>query len=248
MGFAFWAVSLHIARHYNYFSILGLDGSSPNSKSAFVAIFGNFLAKKCPEMHISNLGRTHSDSKLKNNCGLLSSIFNVERPFQRHQDKTSWKCRAGWKSTPLENSKMRFSQKALIAWFIRLEFQNGVNNTILDCETDFFVFFCWGSWAFRTHVIRAVSALDVESSAVPACVFLSFTTSVCCIKVSTQVFLLSGCVEDWGLALVNVRMQNNLLLWFSSSRDEICQTCQRQRVYVSYHVDRGRLLPVNGFS
>ena len=108
--------------------------------------------------------------------------------------------------------------------------------------------FCWGSWAFRTHVIRAVSALDVESSAVPACVFLSFTTSVCCIKQSTQVFLLSGCVEDWGLALVNVRMQNNLLLWYSSSRDEICQTCQRQRVYVSYHVDRGRLLPVNGFS
>ena len=45
-------------------------------------------------------------------------------------------------------------------------------------------------------LVRAVSALDVESSAVPACVFLSFTTSVCCIKQSTQVFLLSGCVED----------------------------------------------------
>ena len=43
-------------------------------------------------------------------------------------------------------------------------------------------------------------------------------------------------------------MQNNLLLWFSSSRDEICQTYQKQRDCVSYHVNRGRLLPVNGFT
>ena len=49
-----------------------------------------------------------SRTKLKNHCSLLSSIFNVERPFQRYRDKTSWICRAGWKSTPLENNKIFF--------------------------------------------------------------------------------------------------------------------------------------------
>ena len=48
-----------------------------------------FLAKKCLNMNIS---RTHLKPKLKNNCSLLSSFFNVERLFQRYWDKTSWKC------------------------------------------------------------------------------------------------------------------------------------------------------------
>ena len=75
------------------------------------------LTHPWPKMHISNLGRIHQYSKLKNKCSLLSSLYNVERPFQRYQDKTSWKSRAGWKSTPLENSKMILSRKALMGGF-----------------------------------------------------------------------------------------------------------------------------------
>ena len=63
-----------------------------------------------------NLGRTHLDPKLKR-CLFSSLIFNVEGPFQRYLQKTSWKCRAGWRSTPLENSKMWLSRKALMGGF-----------------------------------------------------------------------------------------------------------------------------------
>ena len=42
-------------------------------------------------------------------CISFSSIFNVDRPFQRYQTKT-WD---GWvKITPLENAKSAFFQKA----------------------------------------------------------------------------------------------------------------------------------------
>ena len=70
-------------------------------------------------------------------------------PFERYLPKTSWKCMGGWKSTSLENSKMRFTQKALSSSFIRLQFQNRVSNTILVSETKFSFFcFCLGWWAF----------------------------------------------------------------------------------------------------
>merc|ERR1711950_113985 len=36
-----------------------------------------------------NLGRTHLDPKSKKKCILFSSIFNVDRPFQRYLLKTS---------------------------------------------------------------------------------------------------------------------------------------------------------------
>ena len=62
--------------------------------------------KASMKMHISNSGRTNLNSKLKNSCGLLSSIFTVEQPFQRYWDKTS--------SKPLENAMEEYDYVQLI--------------------------------------------------------------------------------------------------------------------------------------
>ena len=43
--------------------------------------------KASMKMHILNSGSTNLNSKLKNSCGLHSSIFTVEQPFQRYWDK-----------------------------------------------------------------------------------------------------------------------------------------------------------------
>ena len=42
------------------------------------------MAKK----HILSSERTNLDLKLKNKCGMLPSIFNVEQSFQRYLPKT----------------------------------------------------------------------------------------------------------------------------------------------------------------
>ena len=68
-----------------FFSILGVDGSSPNLKCAFLAIFW-------PTIHHKMIKNAHfefdEDPKLKNNCGLVFSIFNIDHLFQRYLPKT----------------------------------------------------------------------------------------------------------------------------------------------------------------
>ena len=54
-----------------------------------------------------NLGRTHLDPKSKKKCILFSSIFNVDRPFQRYLLKTS----GPGENNPITKRKNNFFSK-----------------------------------------------------------------------------------------------------------------------------------------
>ena len=84
----------------------------PEFKMHFWSFFGPKFTGKCPKMHILSL-----DPKLENNFGLLSSIFNLERPFQRywgkkpHENAGMGENQPHWKTV-----KTRFSRKTQQNW------------------------------------------------------------------------------------------------------------------------------------
>ena len=55
--------------------------------------------------------RTYLDPKLKNECGLLSSIFNVERPCQRYLPKKPENAGVGEKQPHWKSVKCNFLKK-----------------------------------------------------------------------------------------------------------------------------------------
>ena len=89
-----------------------------------ICMFGQFWVNFCQKNDQKCTFRIWGSNHLlkKINSSLFSSILNVERPFQRYWDKPSWKSRAGWKSTPLENSKMSITPTDPRMWFKKSHF------------------------------------------------------------------------------------------------------------------------------
>ena len=110
-----------------FFSILGLDGSSPNSLGPPGTLWDPFWTlwdplrgpresqrRNSSQSSIGKLlgimargGRTHLDPKSKKKCILFSLIFNVDRPFQRYLLKTS----GPGENNPITKRKNNFFSK-----------------------------------------------------------------------------------------------------------------------------------------